>query len=243
MTTHPARNYRCKNEELPVIGEYVSSNLKRDLAEFSGYSPKFNEAYLVAFDGKIVALNELVNPLMETAELKTTTARLRTSIEKVTDATLRIEGYVKLAKNSVPLSSADFGLIALRKKTHTRDAEGVMHGLQLVMANIKKFREPLAAEGLTEDLEAQLANALASIAQDNRRQYEILSGRKALVQDNQGALNSFSAQLTEICEVGKILFKATNPERAKEYTFAYLLKKVRMVYKKKSEEGIVKSEE
>jgi hypothetical protein len=243
MTTHPARNYRCKNEELPVIGEYVSSNLKRDLADFVGYSPKFNEGYVATFDGKILALRELVNPLMETAELKTTTSRLYTTMDKVTDTTLRIEGYVKLAKNDVPLSPADFGLIALRKKTRAKDAEGTLHGLQLVMANIKKFREPLAAEGLTEELEAQLADALASITQDNLRQYEILNGRKALVQDNRGAFNSFSALLAEVCEVGKMLFKNTNPERAKEYMFSYLLKRVRVVHKKKSEEGGVKSEE
>jgi hypothetical protein len=243
MITNPARNYRCKNEELPVIGQFLSSNLKRDLVDFRGYSPKFNEGYVVAFDGSIVALNELVNPQMETMELKATTSNLHTTMDKTVDATLRIAGYVKLAADKVPLTPADFGLTALRKKLHGRDAEGSLFGLQLVVANIKKFRAPLAAVGLTEELEAQLANALVSIAQDNQRQYEILTGRKALTQENLGAFNSFGAQVAEVCEIGKILFRNSNPERAKEYTFSYLLQKVRVVHKKNSGEEIVKSEE
>jgi hypothetical protein len=132
----------------------------------------------------------------------------------------------------VLISPADFGLTELRKKLHAKDAEGVLHNLQLAVANVKKFKAPLAAEGLTDEFEAQLVNALASITQDNERQFELLSERKALVLDNKEAFNSLSAQVAEICEVGKILFKTTNPERAKEYTFSYLLKRVRVMHKK-----------
>jgi hypothetical protein len=244
MNSNPARSYRCKDEELPVIGEYVSYGLKRDIIDFSAYSPKFSEGYISDFDGKIAAANELVNPIMGTADLTTTTTRLYATMDGLLGTTRRIDGYLKLAKSSVPVSPAKFGLTELRKRLHTKDAEGVLRNLQLVMANIKKFREPLAAEGLTEEFEAQLATAHDTVAQDNKRQFEIVSERKALVQDNLEAFNSLYAQLAEICEVGKILFKTAKPERAQEYTFAYLLKKVRVVHKKQdagqttAEEGV-----
>jgi hypothetical protein len=236
MSINPARNYHCKDEELPVICEYASFGLKRDLPTFLGYSPKFNEGYVAAFDGKIAAVNELINPRTGTVELKNTTAHMRTTMDGLLDATNRLKGYIKLAAGNVPVSPADFGIIALHKKLYARDAEGVLHNLQLVSANIGKFKAPLAAEGLTDELAAQFSAALVSIAQDNQRQYEILSGRKALVQDNLGVFNTLGAQLAEICEVGKLLFKSSNPERAQEYTFAYLLKKVRVVHKKQNAE-------
>jgi hypothetical protein len=243
MNSNLARNYRCKNEELPVICEHVSFSLKRDSVIFSGYASRFNESYVADFDGKIVAVNKLVNPTLGTADLKITTTRLYATMDGLQDPAKRLVGYLKLAKNRVLISPADFGLTELRNKLRAKDAEGVLHNLPLVIANIGKFKEPLTAEGLTDDIETQLANAIVSIAQDNERQYEILSGRKALVQDNKEVFNSLGAQLAEICEVGKILFKATNPERAQEYTFAYLLKKVRVGSRKKGAEKITGVEE
>lgn len=48
-----------------------------------------------------------------------------------------------------------------------------------------------------------------------------------IVQENTGLLNGLFEQLTEIFNVGKILFKATDPVKLKEYTFSELLKQVR----------------
>jgi hypothetical protein len=243
MNTNLARNYRCKDEELPVICEFLSFGLKRDLVIFSGYSPKFNDGYVADFDAKIAAISELISPRIETAELKATTSRMNLTMSGLVDCTNRLEGYVKLAKNDMPVSPADFGIPALRKKLHTKDAEGVLHGLQLVTANIKKFKEPLVAAGLTDELEARFPAAIVTISQDNQRQYELLSGRKALVRDNSEVFNNLSSQRMEICEVGKILFKSTSPEKTQEYTFAFLLKKVRVVHKKQDVEQSTGTEE
>jgi hypothetical protein len=52
--------YNCKNEELPVIAEYLLFSLKRDLSDFMAFSPKFNNAHVTTFDGKIKTANNLI---------------------------------------------------------------------------------------------------------------------------------------------------------------------------------------
>jgi len=44
MAQNHARNYNCKDEELPVICRFAAFSLKRDIADFTAFSPKFNAA-------------------------------------------------------------------------------------------------------------------------------------------------------------------------------------------------------
>ncbi len=46
MKTNSNRSYGCKDEELPVICGYAAFSMKRDLADFTAYSPKFDEEYI-----------------------------------------------------------------------------------------------------------------------------------------------------------------------------------------------------
>lgn len=84
---------------------------------------------------------------------------------------------------------------------------------------------------MPETLAAKL-NEIGAILADNRKtKYEIVSSRKVLVQNNLGLLNDLYDQLTEICKIGKILFKQTDKAKLKDYTFSYLMKQVRRVEK------------
>jgi hypothetical protein len=235
MHTIQTRNYNCKDEELPVICGYAAFTLKRDLTDFEGFSPKFDGNYVEEFDLKIAAASELVNPKIETAEIKTITARMYAAADGLIDPINRLEGYVKLAGSQIPVSIADFGIPPLRKKINHKDMEGVLQNLRLVTANTHKYRQPLEAEGLNCHLIAHLEEAASAIAADNELQYEILTRRIELVKSNVNVLNELFAQLTEICSIGKILYRRTAPEKAKEYTFSYLLKKVRHESKHKPE--------
>jgi hypothetical protein len=232
MNTSQTRNYNCKDEELPVICGYAVFSLKRDLADFSKYSPRFDQKYVEEFEAKITEATELVNPKSETAEKKALTARLYATIDGLTDPVNRLAGYIKLAK----LSATDFGITLLRRKIRAKDTEGTLQNLRLVTANIQTFKEPLSIEGLTDELAVRLENAAASIAADNQKQYEILSGRKELVQNNRYLLNDLFRRLTEICDIGKILYRKTAPQKMQEYTFSGLMKQVRNIPKSRSSE-------
>jgi hypothetical protein len=227
MNNLETRNYKCKDEELPVICRNVLSYLERDFADFTAFSPIFDEHYLNRFVQNINLADELVSPKMETGELKKITGRLYLTMDSLLEPAARIRGYLLLTKASVGMSPKDFGLNLLTKKIASRDAEGVRQSLLVVISFLKKYREQLTAAGLDEALIEQLGAAVSSITEDNRLQFDIVNKRKAAVQKNTGVLNSLYQQLAEILNIGKSMYKHTDPAKAKEYVFNTLKKSVR----------------
>jgi hypothetical protein len=227
MTTFSIRNYNCKDEELPVISKFTSFSLKRDLADFASYSPRFNEAYVNSYDSKITEVTELVEPKSETVQLKTITERLYSNMNGLINPINRLTGYVNLAHESLHISPADFGLTLLRKGINSKDAESVIKNLRTVNTNLTRYTEILSAQGLQPEFSALFVDAEVSISTDKQNQYEIISNRKAVVQNNVGVLNSLFEQLTEIQTIGKILYKDNDAVKLQEYTFSELKKRVR----------------
>ena len=236
MATMSAREYSCKDEELPVICKFAAYSLNRDLADFTAYSPKFKPAYLTGFESNIATALDVIEPQSETMEQKAITSRIYSTLDGLIDPINRLTGYLKLADGSLGLSPHDFGVKHLRKSINAKDAEGAMNGLHTVNGNITKYKEALMAQGLTEDLIARFANAASAIASDKQKQFELISNRKNIVQNNLTLFNNLYAQLGEIHAVGKILYKSTNTAKLKEYTFSELKKRVRRTAKPVAEE-------
>lgn len=226
MTPSNQRAYNCKDEELPVICNFAVFSLKRDLADFTSFSPKFNTAYVTDFETKIASVSEVIMPKSETLDLKNITARLYATMDGLIDPINRVTGYLKLANGGLNVSATDFGLTLLRKNISTKNAEGVISSLRTVSTNLTKHAAILGEQGLTPELASRFTDAGTSIAADNQKQYEITSNRANIVQNNVGLFNSLNEQLTEVLRVGKILYKANDAARAQEYTFAAMKKKV-----------------
>ena len=229
-TNKNLRLYNCKDEELPVIGSYLLSNVRRDQSTFMEFSPKYNDDGLNELEQDINRVSEMINPRTETVELKQLTAKLYAAMDDVVDKSKHIEGYMALAKGAIPISAKDFGLTALKQRARAKDSEGTLQQLRLVNANIDKYREPLTAQGMSEALAGRFAAAVASISDDNQKQYEIVNNRKAIVQVNLDVLNQLYQNITLICNNGKILFSG-DAAKLKGYTFTELKKSVRNVSK------------
>jgi hypothetical protein len=227
MKTLVERNYKCKNEDLPVICKNALAYLKRDLADFTVFSPLFNEKYVNKFEEKINLVDELVLPKTETDELKKITKRLYQTMDSLLDPIAKIRGYLLLAKDSVDVTPKDFGLSPLSRKISDRDAEGTQQNLLLVNSFLEKFREQLTKVGLNDAIIEQFDAAVDSITEDNQLQFEIISNRKSIVQANMNILNDLYAQLMDILNAGKSMYKNTNHLKAKEYTFNALKKTAR----------------
>ena len=221
------RSFDCKNEELPVVCGFGAASLARDLGDFTAYSSLFDAAYLAAFRTKIDVVSELVKPKSETIELKVLTDRIYQSLDDLIAPVNHLEGYLKMAGREVPLSSNDFGLVQLRKGIRSRDVESVLAQLHTVGENIGKYKKALMAKGLTEELVTRFTEAGKQLAEDKTRKYTMVSNRAAMVQKNLGLLNDLYDQLTEICRIGKILYKQTDPAKMKDYTFTKLMNQVR----------------
>ena len=228
------KNYNCKNEELPVIAEYLSFSLKRDLDDFTAFSPKFNDVYVAAFEAKIVEVTEILNPHAETVSLKSVTAHLYKDMDALIDPIARTERYVKMAGAAISISVKDFGLVKLRQKIRSRDAEGVLAELKMVNGYIDTYKLALSAQGLSDEMIALFANSATLIHDNNQRQYEILSGRKKLVENNLHLFNELYSVIAEICDTGKVIYRG-KPGAQKEYTFSELKKRVRVAHKPQPE--------
>ena len=94
----------------PSFCGFVAFSLKRDLPDFSEYSPQFNEAYLAGYETKIDIVQELVQPKSETTEIKLITERIYATLDGLTPPINYISGYLDLAENTVPISATDFGI-------------------------------------------------------------------------------------------------------------------------------------
>ena len=228
------RDYNCKDEELPVICKYAVFSFKRDLADFTAYSPKFTPEYVTALEARIASVSDIIMPRSETLDRKNITKRLYATMSGLVDPINRVSGYLSMLEDGLTISPADFGLTQLRKDLNTRDAEGAISSLRTVRTNLTKYADVLTEQGLTPELSNRFADAAVAIDADNQAQYEILTNRATIVQNNLGLFNELYAQLTEILNVGKILYKATDAVKTKEYTFTNLLKQVRIVAKQEA---------
>lgn len=230
------RNFNCKDEELPVICNYAAFSLERDLAAFTAFSPKFTAEYLTEFKNKNAIVADLVQPETETLAKKVITDRLYATIGGLIEPMNHLTAYLKLAKKELNISPTSFGLGKLRRSVNSKDAEGVMNNLQLVIANIENHKTVLTTQGLTEALILRLKTDLASIGADKQAQYELTRARAELVQKNLSKLNELFGMLTEFLSVGKTLFKSSDPVKAAEYTFSELKRKVRHIRMNKPDE-------
>lgn len=231
MNMNTPRSYPCKDEELPVICRYSVINLKRDLPDFTTYSPKFNDEYVTAYESIIAEAEELVAPESETVEMKKITNRILSSMTSLMGHVNHLGGYIEMANGSINLSTADFGLTDLRKGINTRDPEKVIDRLKDVNQKVVKYKTALAEQGFTDALQEKMVNTYTSLNTDRQTQYQTLSNRQALVQSNIGLLNGLYDQLKLILKTGKILYDRTDPLKVKEYTFSELKKRVRRVSK------------
>lgn len=223
------RKFNSKIEELPIVAGYQLANLARDLKEFTDFSPKFDQSYLDEFENRIMEVQEVASPKLETQELKKITDRLY----KTMDALIRpldfIEGYLKIGKKEISISPKDFGTKPLKQDIRRRNAEGVIFHLQMVNTNVVKHKELLTAYGFSEEIMKILNDSVAPIQADNQLQYKIVSGRKMLVEQNKELFNNLYDQIIELGEIAKILFGKTDKLKASEYRFTNLLKSVRNV--------------
>jgi len=239
MATKIVRLYSCRDDELPTICELAAFSLKRDLVDFTNYSPKFNNGYLESFLTMIANARNVIEPKSETLERTASTARLHSALVSLIDPIKRLGGYLNLAHAKLNISSAEFGLYNLRDSIIALDQEGASKNMHVVSSNIMKYKVVLMEQGLTEPMIELFISAAAIFAKEKNSQYAILVNRKSIVQSNLTLFNDLYKQLLEILATGKILY-AKDAAKLQEYTFSQLKKQVRLTSKPVSKKKSVK---
>ena len=227
------RKFNLRIEEMPVISRFLLHSFERDLADFQAYSPDFNEAYRADFESKVEAVEAVVNPKTLIGELKKITHDLYATIDSLRPVMNRLEGYVQRATpEALTLLPEDFGIKPVRAKITSKDQEGLLETLKVVVANIDANLTELQARGWDDTQDTELREKQAQIKAANEAQEIKLSERKAMVQDNMETLNALWVLMQDVADTGRVrLYKFDNPQKAADYTFTKLKKKVRQDYK------------
>jgi len=230
MISTPMRSYSCKDEELTAIAGFVLFSFGRDSSDFSAYSPVFDSGYNARFQSKIEAARELVQPRLETIELKTVTDGIYKALDQLNVKVGFIEGYLQLA-SQIPISATDFGILPFRKSVRYHDLESVFTHIRTIEANIQRYKDLLMDAGLKQPVIDEFNATLEHLIIQRNRRYQLISERNLRVQSNLGLLNDLYNDISTICKIGKIIYKIAAPAKIKEYTFAQLMKQVRRTEK------------
>jgi hypothetical protein len=225
MTT---QNFPFKAEELPVLGDFIISNYKRDAKDFVAYSPLFTPEYPVKIEEKIVRCRTAVQAVSVIKERKKTTATLTLICQNLRQPLNRIEGYIDLSSSELDISPRDFGLRPLRNNISRGNVEGISANLQALLLLLKRNQVALEKAGMTEPMLNELETAIGEINTLNLKQSNLLSNRSILTENNIKQFNDLWKDLQVILKTGKVIYKGNDPAKLKDYTLTSLRKQINM---------------
>lgn len=234
------RNFSCRDEELIQISKFTSYSLKRDLDEISKVFLHINTDYCASTDALIAEVENLVEPETETLAKKQITKAIYESLDALSVQINYLSTYLKLAGKNLNISTAEFGIVKLRKAINNGDTEAVIEHLKIVLKHTITYSATLTNNGMSADFPATLEAILTQLNANRQKQNELLTNRMVIVQDNIAKLNQLHANLTDIYAIGKALYAKTNAVKMADYTFTKLLNRVRQAAKtNKTPETIV----
>jgi hypothetical protein len=216
-------------EEAAPIGRFVLSNLKRDMNLFSEFSSKFNENYVTETQTLIDNAESIVNSKSESLTLSMLYDQMVGAVKILPEPLNKVEGYLKLASKDLKITAKAFGVSALRKEINSKNFEGVADKLSLVTTNLNTYNLSLTNVGFNPEIANVLKAAEKSLRDSIQQRYEITSNRKRLVQSNVSTFNQLHERVTEILNIGKSLFKGTDPAKLADYTLSKLMKNVHIL--------------
>jgi hypothetical protein len=235
------RKFTLRIEEVPAIGQFIYDSYVTDEADFKSFSPQFNDVYKTDYVDKFNAVKEILNSKILTAELKMITARMYNNAQKLKIEIDRLEAYTKLTQANLKVSVADFKFKEIRKAANKKDFEGLIENLKISLQLTQDNLVALQAKGFTPTAKTAIEDLRTAFELDNAEQNRKLDQRRQTVAENTDIINTFYEKISEILAIGKVLYKKTNPEKAKSYTLSAIQKRIRNTRTSKVEEKSVET--
>ena len=237
------RKFRCRIEEVTVIGGFVYDSFLLDKKDFTDYSePEFSGSFADDYKKEMKEIDELIAPKNITRKMKVVTSHLYKTISDFRKPLNALEGYVNMAakksSSSAPGASSltvlpkDFGIQTMRQALANHDTEEILGSFKTLLQNINDNRDLLKTKGYKDALHNQLLSLRDALNEDNNQQNIITDERDKKVEDNMGAINNFwTERITLTANTGRnILYKDT--AKADEYTITSLINRIRQERKK-----------
>jgi hypothetical protein len=226
MNMKTKKMFRCKFEELPVIGEMVVGNARRDIAGFGSFSSIFTPSYFDGIDLKILNCRKKIRSWVVMQELKTTTDTLGIKTRQLRVMLNLLEGYIKLSAGELDVKGSDMGLSIVRRAISRGNTEAVIMNMANLLAAVRRNESALEIHGMKPQLIDDIATQTEDINALNIKQSEQESIRNRLTEENTDMFNDLWKALLPLFETGKALYKGVDEAKLKDYTLTQLLKRI-----------------
>ena len=233
---------QCRVEELPVLGGFVLSSMQGSLADFTGFSPDYNAAFMTTANADLATIEGLINPKQLTKELKVITKRIYANQTLLRSKIDFLEGYINRA-TGLTMDKKDFGISEVRKKNNSGDIEGLIGAMSFLITNVSIATNltALTAKGYSNAQNTALIALKDAFKADNIAQNNKVNDRNNKVIANYAKLNAFWDKVMDINDAGKRIYKATAPNRLDDFTMAKLKARIRQERNNTRFEGVVTS--
>ena len=237
MAVIPLRN-RGRLDEMSPLAKFVLNSYNKNQLDFLDFSPKYTVLHGDSIELERKVIDALINPVQLTGELKMITQRIYSNQIAVAASMDFLEGYAKRA-TGLTIASKDFGFGKVRTANNSGDIEAVVKNIRTVATNAANNMAALVAQGYSAAKQTALKGLADTLENDNAGQNSKIDDRHKLVSENHIAINNFWDSINDLCEVGKILYKAKTNENRPQYVVTTVLARMRSDAAKTAITGIV----
>ena len=231
-TADTARLFRCRLEELGPLDDMVQAMFVTDQTDFGKASPDYAAAtYLKDWKSRRVVFGALVPTGLRRASAKEVTKTMTQVSKSLRDPLNWLNTRLNRAgkKGGLTASFDDFGLGKVRSEITTRDMEGLDGALSYLLKLLAgpANQAALAAQGHTPADTKAFADAQQQLSSFNTDQNSNLNATLELTDENITAGNALWEYIIDVLGTGVLMYKETNPKKARTYVVATLLKRIR----------------
>lgn len=211
--------FKVRFEEYTPLGDFIMTSFVRDQPKIVDKFPKFNEAFLTAFQTKLAEVKVLESTLELTEEQKKATFELYAEADEVNKELNFLNSYFKDAGLSTDAVSD------LKKSLSRGNIEGALLEMNDVKQYIEAHLDALIEEGMAADYPARLQAHRVSMAAKNALQNSVINTRKQLVEANLTEYKNLYGYISKVAAKGKLVF--ANSVIEDEYNITKLIQKMR----------------
>lgn len=220
----PKRQFRCRLEELGPLAQLTFARYQKHRPDFLDASTDFGEAFDTRFKDRLAVFEALVPTRQRQLLARAEAERLNAAARQLRHPLNLLDIQVGAAgrAGTLTVAAADFGIGRVRTEISTRDLEGLDGALgdliKLAEANLPALR----AKGFKDSTLQALKDARKTLTEENVAQDGERLDSVELTEENVRAGNALWELVAEIMRVGRLLYRETNPTRAKNYTLRRL---------------------
>jgi hypothetical protein len=220
------KKFNFRLEDLPVLTSFVLTSFENDKADFTRFSPVFNETFISTLKAKQKLCQELVTPAEVVKQQKAITSALQEKCNGLRQDLNLAEGYIRLAGSGYDIQTGDAGIKEIRSAISRGNVEGILSKTKSLQNGLKRNEVVLKEKGMKKELTDKITDELNGISDLNSQQNELKNKRSRVADENSILFGELWDMLSNVLDVGKAMYRGNNDIKLREYTMSQLKNRV-----------------